>query len=113
MSVADGKGGVELDWSNYDIDDKYFVIYRKEEMQENFDIIVSLEEKFSGENFVDNFGNDKKSPSKPNINITDSEENNNVQISVDSRDNGTKYTYYIEAYDNNSLLVAVSNKIRI
>lgn len=110
VSIANGKGGVVLDWSDYDITDKYFVIYRKEEGQEDFEIIVRLEEKFNGKSFVDSLGNDKEGPNKPNINVIGSEENN-IEINVNSKDNGTKHIYYVEAYDVNNLLMAISNKV--
>ncbi len=109
LTANNGKGAIELDWSSYDISDKYFIIYRKEEKAEEWETIVSLEEKFNRSSYVDNLANDKKVPNAPNIVINGNGENNSINISASSGDNGTKYTYYIEAYDSTGTLLSKSN----
>ncbi len=111
LSLANGKCGVILDWSTYDVDDKYFIIYRKEENAVDWETIVSLDKKLNGSKYTDKLGNDKFKPDIPNISITGDTLNNNVKVEATSNDNGTKYTYYIEAYDDNNKLIAVSNEI--
>ncbi len=109
LDGSNGKGAVKLDWSSYDIEDKYFVIYRKEENAEEWKTIVSLDEKFNGSSYIDNLANDKKVPNDPNIVINGNQENNSINIVASSTDKGSKYTYYIEAYDNKGTLINISN----
>lgn len=110
LKLANGKGGIKLDWSGYDISDKYFVIYRKEENAVEWDTIVSLNEKFNGSSYTDELANDKVGPSAPNISINGNLLDNNIAMTSISSDSGSKYSYYIEAYDSNILeLVSVSN----
>ena len=109
LDGSNGKGAVKLDWSSYDIEDKYFVIYRKEEKAEDWETIVSLDEKFNGSSYIDNLANDKKVPNDPNIVINGNQENNSINISASASDRGSKYTYYIEAYDNTCTLINISN----
>lgn len=100
---------IELDWLSYDISNKYFVIYRKQEGEKEWKTIVGLEEKFNGNKYIDNLSNDKNLPTIPNINIEKSSENNNITILPTATDTGNKYTYYIEAYDNTNILINMSN----
>ncbi len=109
LKLAEGKGAVELDWIGYDPKDRYFVIYRKEENSENFEKIVNLEDKLSANNYTDILGNDKAKPNAPTVSVGTG--TSDIQISLGSEDNGTTYTYYIEAYDSSTnALVATSNK---
>lgn len=103
LSGATGKGIVELDWSGYDIVNKYFVIYRKQEGEEEWKPIVNLDEKFNGSSYVDNSANDNNISNAPNIKIEASRENNNIEITALGEDVGTKYMYYIESYDATDL----------
>ena len=106
-SLSEGKGGVILEWTGYDISDKYFVIYRKEESAEEFEVINN---NFSGKIYTDITANDKAKPSVPQININKNIENNNIEITQSETDAGTKYTYYIEAHDKSTeKLIAISN----
>lgn len=108
--MAEGEGVITLDWSDYDIEDKYFVIYRKQDEEEEWKTVVSLNEKFNRGYFIDTLGNDKDSPSEPKISIKGNEDKDNLQLDVSSIDSGTKYWYYIEAYDmNNMKLLSSSN----
>lgn len=110
FSATNGKGKVRIDWSGYDILDKYFVIYRRQEGEEEWKNIMSLDEKFNGSYFVDSLGNDKGFPSEPEIIVKSNENANNVSINVSSIDSGTKYLYYIEAYDADTMkLLSKSN----
>lgn len=110
LNTPNEKGSVELDWSNYDISDKYFVIYRKYENSSQWQKIVSLDDKFNGNKFVDTFGNDKNVPSIPNISIDKNLGSNEIKLDVFSSDFGTKYFYYIEAYDSSNFnLISNSN----
>ncbi len=113
VNLDNEKGSIILDWSDYDITDKYFVIYRKKEMLSNWEIILELNQKFNGNSFTDTFANDETPPNVPNINIEKNIENNNIKIISTSNDNGTHYSYYIEAYDKNNIseLLAISNQI--
>lgn len=111
LESTSGKGKVELDWSDYELEDKYFIIYRKEENSNEWEKIVTLEQKLIGGTYIDNVGNDKTIPSTPTINIEVNNENNNIKVNQSADDNGTKYTYYIECYDSGAnTLLAVSNK---
>lgn len=103
LETANGKGSVVLDWSDYDILDKYFVIYRKSSDLSEWQKIVSLEDKFNGSKFIDTLGNDNTLPSHPNISIGKNSDINEIKIDVSSSDFGTKYSYYVEAYDSKSL----------
>lgn len=110
LDTEDKKGEVILEWLNYDISNKYFVIYRKEKVEDEWKIIVNLDEKFNGNTYTDTFGNDKDSPDVPNININST--TNNISIKPKSNDNGSPYIYYIEAYDADSAdLISTSNEI--
>lgn len=109
LNLSNGKGGVVLDWSGYDINNKYFVIYRKKEDEENYEVILGLDEKFNRNNFTDIFSNDENNPIVPIINVN-SELDNSIKIDIQAQDKGTKYLYYVEAYDRNSKsLLSVSN----
>lgn len=103
LEAANGKGSVVLDWSDYDISDKYFVVYRKSSDLTEWQKIVSLEDKFNENEFIDTIGNDKKAPCFPSIVIDKNSESNEISIDVSSSDVGTKYSYCVEAYDSKSL----------
>lgn len=104
LSLANNKGGIELDWSNYNINNKYFIIYKKQENSDNFETIITLEDKFCNNKYIDVLANDKISPTVPKIDISTYLED--ILVTPSSNDNGTTYTYYIEAYDSitNTLL---------
>ena len=110
LNLADGKGGIILDWSSYDITDKYFVIYRREENQSDWKEIVSLDDKLCDNKYTDILANDKNKPTVPVININGDMENNDIKIESNSMDNGDTYSYYIEAYDINGTLLQESVK---
>lgn len=113
LSEANGKGAIELDWSTYDISNKYFVVYRKQENEE-WKTIVNLENKFNDNKYIDNLGNDKNSPEILNINIKANQENNSINTNINVQDKGSMYTYYIESYDiNSNILLSKSNEIKI
>ncbi len=114
VTVANEKGAIELDWSSYDTNNKYFVIYCKQEEEKEWKTIVSLDEKFNGNSYTDNLANDKNSPIMTSINIEENLENNSINLTTTAVENGTRYLYYIEAYDvKNVSLLNVSNKIII
>lgn len=102
---------VVLDWSGYDISDKYFVIYRKSENSNEWETIVSLDKHFSGNSYIDSENLDISSPDVSNVNIDANLVADDISLSFASNDNGNKYLYYIEAYDskNNLLAISVSN----
>ncbi len=108
-NTANGKGEIILDWSSYDVTDKYFVIYRKKENQEEWETIVSLTQKLTGNTYTDTLANDEADPNTPNITITSNATNNNINITPTATDNGSTYTYYIEAYDSTGTLLSKSN----
>ena len=99
LSAANGKGTVELDWSTFELEDMYYVVYRKEKTAKEWTKIVSLEDKLTAKKYTDNLGNDKAKPSAPTINITGNSVGNSIDISTVATDNGTNYVYYVEAYD--------------
>lgn len=103
LNTSNKKGEIELDWSNYDTQNKYFVIYRKKEDEANWETIVNLEQKYTGNSYIDTLANDKEIPTDPNINIEKITENNNIQITAKSQDSGTKYMYYVESYDSKDI----------
>ncbi len=111
LSLENRKGGVILDWSTYDIADKYFVIYRKKENETEWEKIVTLNEKLTGNMYTDIFANDRKQPSIPKIDVSGDDENNNIKVDISSGDDGSIYTYYIEAYDNNGNILNKSNVV--
>ncbi len=109
VNLENSKGETELDWSSYDITDKYFVIYRKREGETEWKEIVSLKDKLSANTYIDELGNDTKQPTTPEIKIT-GDIANNIKITATSKDEGTKYQYYIESYDTTDLsLLNISN----
>ncbi len=97
--TENGEGEIILDWSSYDIEDKYFVIYRKKQNQENWETIVPIEQKYIGNKYIDTYANDENSPDIPQLTITPNNEKNNINITANTIDNGNLYTYYIESYD--------------
>lgn len=103
LNTSNKKGEIELDWSSYDTQNKYFVIYRKKEDEVNWETIVNIEQKYTGSSYIDRLANDKENPVEPNINIEEITENNNIQITAKSQDSGTKYMYYVESYDSNDI----------
>ena len=111
QSKINEAGLIELDWSDYyDLTDKYFVIYRKKENETEWETIVSKEERYTNGKYIDDLGTDKANPNIPVININKSIENNNIEITPNVVDEGTTYTYYIEAYDSKTNeLLAISN----
>lgn len=104
LNLSGKKAGIELDWSDYNIQNKYFVIYRKSPNSPTYETIIPLEKHFSNSIYVDKLANDTISPNTPKINI--STENQNIKINPSSSDYGNTYTYYIESYDQttNTLL---------
>lgn len=113
LKLANGKGGIVLDWSDYDISNKYFVIYREEKNSNNWENIVSLDKRFNGNSYTDNLANDTTTPVVLDIDINENVENNNIDLLPKLNDEGSMYNYYIEAYDTSdvSVLLATSNKI--
>lgn len=111
-STENGKGEIVLDWSSYDVTDKYFVIYRKELESNDFETLVSLEQKLTGGKYVDVVGVDKNIPNSPEINIKKNEDGNDIQITSNATDDGSKYVYYVEAYDvtNTNVLLSKSEE---
>ncbi len=108
-NTENGKGEIILDWSSYDVTDKYFVIYRKKENQEEWEKIVTLEQKLTGSTYTDILANDEAKPNTPSITIIGDTENNNINITSTTSDNGTEYTYYVEAYDSTGTLLSKSD----
>ena len=100
LELEGGKGGVILDWSNYDKTNRYFVIYRKRENGTEWETIVSLEDKLNSNTYIDNTANDTTSPTVPSLEIEKNIETNELKINTNSTDPGNKYTYYIESYDS-------------
>ena len=111
-SKINEEGKIELDWSEYyDLTDKYFVIYRKKEDDIEWETIVTQEQKYTNGKYIDDLGTDKAKPNTPTINIDKTIENNNIEVTQNTTDEGTTYTYYIEAYDSTTnQLLAISNK---
>lgn len=111
LSAGDKKGGVDLDWSSYDIVDKYFVVYRKEENEIEWKTIVGIEERLCTSSYTDNTAIDKNNPEILTTNVSGNSGNNGIDINVTSKDSGTKYVYYIEAYDSTDIskILATSN----
>ena len=111
---ANGKGEVLLDWTGYDITNKYFVIYRKQEDEEEWKTIVKIEDKLNSSTYIDILGNDVTKPDNVKNSIEKDIENNKIKLIPSSIDNGTKYTYYIESYDKNTgTLIAKSNIVSV
>ena len=112
QSKINKEGLIELDWSDYyDLTDKYFVIYRKKDDETEWETIVSKEQKYTNGKYIDDLGTDKAKPNTPTININKNTGNNNIEITQNTTDEGTTYTYYIEAYDSTTnVLLATSNK---
>ena len=111
-SKINEEGKIELDWSNYyDLTDKYFVIYRKKENETEWETIVTNAERYTNGKYIDDLGTDKAKPNTPTININKNIENKNIEVTQNTTDEGTTYTYYIEAYDSEANeLLAISNK---
>ncbi len=111
LDSENGKGEIELDWSEYDIEDKYFVIYRKQENSSKWEKIVDLNDKFNDNKYKDILANDKNNPNISQININPNKEKNNIEVNLLAEDIGTQYNYYIESYDSNTnLLIGISNE---
>ncbi len=108
-NTSNGKGEIILDWSSYDVEDKYFVVYRKKENETQWKKIVPLEQKLTGSTYTDILANDETKTNTPNITITGDAGNNNVNIMSTTTDNGSTYTYYIEAYDSTGELLGKPN----
>ena len=68
-------------------------------------------EKYTNGKYIDDLGTDKAKPNTPTININKNIERDNIEITQSTTDEGTTYTYYIEAYDSTTnQLLAISNK---
>ena len=107
-SKVNEENTITLDWTGYNITDKYFVIYCKQEDEEEWKTIVGIEQKLNNNTYT--LGNDISKPNIPEITIEKDIEANHIKIKGQAQDNGTKYTYYIEAYDKNTnTLIAKSN----
>lgn len=110
LSLSNNKGGIILEWSTYDILDKYFVIYRKEENSNDWDVIVNLKDKLSDDHFIDTLANDVNIPNISDINIDKNSSNNDIIIKTKASDSGCKYSYYIESYSSKeNTLINTSN----
>lgn len=108
LNLSNKKGGIELNWSDYNIQNKYFVIYRKSSNSSTYETIIPLENKFCSNTYIDTFANDKNPPTTPHISIFS--DNDNIKIDTSSIDIGNTYTYYIESYDNiTNTLITTSN----
>ena len=87
------------------------MIYRKKENETEWETIVTLQQKYTNGKYIDDLGTDKAKPNTPTININKNIEKGNIEITQTATDEGTKYTYYIEAYDSiTNQLLAISNK---
>ena len=69
LEGANGKGSITLDWTGYDITNKYFVIYRKQEGEEEWTTAVGLDAKLNSNTYVDVLGNDIAKPTLPEMTI--------------------------------------------
>ena len=111
---ADGKGVVILDWTGYDITNKYFVIYRKQENEQEWKTIIGIDEKLNNNTYTDPLGNDIAKPNIPKITIEKDLQAGQIKINQTAEDSGTTYTYYIEAYDQNTNeLIAISPETKM
>ena len=107
---ADGKGTILLDWTGYDITNKYFVVYRKQKDEEEWKTIVGIDAKLNNNTYTDLLGNDKEKPNTPEITIEKDLQAGQIKINQQTTDNGTTYTYYVEAYDQSTNeLISKSN----
>ncbi|MCI8291235.1 MAG: hypothetical protein HFJ25_03145 [Clostridia bacterium] len=110
LNLSDNKGSIELNWSDYNIQNKYFVIYRKSPISSTYETIVPLKNKFKQNTYIDITANDKTSPTEPQIDI--STDNQSIKINPTSQDLGNTYSYYIESYDSTTnILLNKSNEI--
>lgn len=62
--------------------------------------------------FTDNSAQDLKAPNAPTISAEGVKEVNKIKVNYNAVDNGSTYSYYVEAYDDtdNSLLLSTSNQ---
>ena len=112
LDGTNGKGTILLDWTGYDITNKYFVIYRKQKEEEEWKAIVGIDKKLNSNTYTDILGNDTAKPTMPQITIEKDLQAGQIKINQETEDNGTTYIYYIESYDKNTdKLIATSNII--
>ena len=71
-----------------------------------------LKQRTKGTGFTDNSAQDLKAPNAPIISTEGVKEVNKIKINYNAVDNGSTYSYYVEAFDDidNSLLLATSNQ---
>ncbi len=69
-----------------------------------------LKQRTTATSFTDNSSQDLKAPNAPTINAV--RENKKIKISYNANDNGSKYSFYVEAYNssNATLKIATSNQ---
>ncbi len=71
-----------------------------------------LKQRTTATSSVDNSSQDFKAPYAPEISAARIGATSNIKVSYSAKDNGSKYSFYVEAYDanNSSVLLETSNK---
>ena len=70
-----------------------------------------LKQRTKATSFTDNSGQDLKAPNAPELHINPAA-NDKLKLTYNAEDNGSTYSYYVEAYDEDdaSILLATSNQ---
>ncbi len=120
LQLAEGKGGVELDWPNYDKTNKMFKIYKKTEGSDEWQIVKNsnpiegnLTDLFETTSYIDEMAQDMNAPEIPNIEIGNiNVETNKIPVAFSSNDKGNKYLFYVSAVDkmDKNEILSVSNQ---
>lgn len=109
LVANEGNNNITLNWefTDTDLSKYYFNILRKKDNGEYEEIITN----YKGSSFVDQDTLDEKAPNEPSIKSSSFNESTNSfeYILEDTGDNGTIYSYIIEAYLLNGDKVSTSN----
>lgn len=104
LSAANGRGGVDLEWGDLGKAVMYKAYQRKDDSTE-WKAISKMDFVYYVSSITDNSAQDMESPEAPKLKIISSDNN---YASLYSNDRGTKYSFYVEAYNKSDYTNLIS-----
>lgn len=109
LEAEERKGGVDLSWNIEGKGDKTYKIYQKDRTENQWREINVTNELA----MTTNTSKDTVAPNSPTIKVNEIDENDKINISYTTTDNGSTYKFYAKACDrvNNNITLSTSGEI--
>lgn len=109
LEAEERKGGVDLNWQIGGKGDKAYKIYQQGGTENQWREINTTNEL----NMTTSTSKDITAPNAPTITVKDIDENDKINISQTTTDNGTAYKFYATACDreNNNIVLSTSGEV--